>query len=105
MTRAFLCASAAARRSRPQATSDLIKLREQFIRTINLAAAGYDAMLMPTAPETAPTIADADKNDEAYIRLNSRMVCNSAAVNLFDGCAFSVPCHLPAPPPPAFMIA
>jgi Asp-tRNA(Asn)/Glu-tRNA(Gln) amidotransferase A subunit family amidase len=38
---------------------DLIKLREQFIRTINAAAAGYDAMLMPTTRETAPTIAEA----------------------------------------------
>ena len=40
---------------------DLIKLREQFIRTINAAAAGYDAMLMPTTRETAPTIAEVGK--------------------------------------------
>jgi aspartyl-tRNA(Asn)/glutamyl-tRNA(Gln) amidotransferase subunit A len=32
---------------------ELMKLREQFIRTINAAASGYDAMLMPTTPETA----------------------------------------------------
>ena len=64
---------------------DMIKLREQFIRTINAAAAGYDAMLMPTTPETAPTIAEAGKDDETYTRLNLRMLRNAAVVNLFDG--------------------
>jgi hypothetical protein len=73
---------------------DLIKLREQFIRTINAAAAGYDAMLMPTTLETAPTIAEAGKDDETYTRLNLRMLRNAAIVNLFDGCALSIPCHV-----------
>src|SRR5215813_10958771 len=56
---------------------DLIKRREQFIRTINAASAGYDAMLMPTIPQSAPTIAEAGKDDETYLRLNSRMVRNT----------------------------
>ena len=38
---------------------DLIKLRERFIRTISAAATGSDAMLMPTTPDTAPTIKSA----------------------------------------------
>jgi Asp-tRNA(Asn)/Glu-tRNA(Gln) amidotransferase A subunit family amidase len=84
---------------------ELIKLREQFIRTINAAAAGYDAMLMPTAPETAPTIAEAGKDDETYTRLNLRMLRNPAIVNLFDGCALSVPCHVPGTAPVGMMIA
>jgi aspartyl-tRNA(Asn)/glutamyl-tRNA(Gln) amidotransferase subunit A len=64
----------------------LLKLREQFIRTINAAASGYDAMLMPTTPDTAPTIAETSKDDETYFRLNLRMVRNTIIVNLFDGC-------------------
>ena len=84
---------------------DRIKLREQFIRTINAAAASYDAMLMPTTPETAPTIAEAGKDDETYFRLNFRMLRNTAVVNLFDGCALSVPCHLPGTAPVGLMIA
>ena len=84
---------------------ELIKLREQFIRTINAAAAGYDAMLMPTTPETAPTIAEAGKDDETYARLNLRMLRNPAIVNLFDGCALSVPCHVPGAAPVGIMIA
>ena len=84
---------------------DLIKRREQFIRTINAASAGYDAMLMPTIPQSAPTIAEAGKDDETYLRLNSRMVRNTIVVNLFDGCALSVPCHVPGTPPVGMMIA
>ena len=84
---------------------DRIKFREQFIRTINAAAAGYDAMLMPTTPETAPTIAEAGKDDETYFRLNFRMLRNTVVVNLFDGCALSVPCHLPGTAPVGLMIA
>jgi len=84
---------------------DLIKLRERFIRTINTAATGYDAMLMPTTPDTAPTIAEAGKDDEAYFRLNARMLRNTAVINPFDGCALSVPCHVPGTAPVGMMIA
>jgi aspartyl-tRNA(Asn)/glutamyl-tRNA(Gln) amidotransferase subunit A len=84
---------------------ELMKLREQFIRTINAAASGYDAMLMPTTPDTAPTIAEASKDDETYARLNLRMLRNPAIVNLFDGCALSVPCHEPGTAPVGMMIA
>jgi aspartyl-tRNA(Asn)/glutamyl-tRNA(Gln) amidotransferase subunit A len=84
---------------------DLIKLRERFIRTINAAATGYDAMLMPTTPDTAPTIAEAGKDDETYFRINFRMLRNAAVINLFDGCALSVPCHAPGTAPVGLMIA
>jgi len=62
-------------------------------------------MLMPTTPETAPTIAEAGKDDETYTRLNLRMLRNPAIVNLFDGCALSVPCHEPGTVPVGMMIA
>jgi len=84
---------------------EMLKLREQFIRTINAAASGYDAMLMPTTPDTAPPIAEASKDDETYFRLNLRMIRNTAIVNLFDGCALSVPCHEPGTAPVGMMIA
>lgn len=84
---------------------ELLQSRERFIRAINTAASGYDAMLMPTTPETAPTIADASKDDETYLRLNGRMCRNPSVVNLFDGCALSIPCHDPGSAPVGLMIA
>ena len=84
---------------------ELLQLRERFVRTISAAASGYDAMLMPTTPDTAPTIAEASKDDESYFRLNGRMLRNPVIVNLFDGCALSVPCHDPGSAPVGLMIA
>ena len=47
-------------------------------REINAAASGYDAMLMPTTPDTAPTIAEVGKDDESYFRFNGRMLRNAS---------------------------
>ena len=84
---------------------ELLKLRRQFIRTIKAAASGFDAMLMPTLPDTAPTIAEATKDDESYFRWNGRMLRNPAIVNTFDGCALTIPCHEPGSAPVGLMIA
>jgi aspartyl-tRNA(Asn)/glutamyl-tRNA(Gln) amidotransferase subunit A len=84
---------------------ELLQARERFIRAINAAASGYDAMLMPTTPDTAPTIAEATRDDAAYLRLNGRMCRNPSIVNLFDGCALSIPCHEPGSAPVGLMIA
>ncbi|MGJ7605061.1 amidase [Variovorax sp. LT1R20] len=80
-------------------------LRRQFIRSINAAAAGYDAMLMPTTPDIAPPIAEVIKDDETYYRINGRMLRNPSVVNLFDGCALSVPCHDAGNAPVGLMVA
>jgi aspartyl-tRNA(Asn)/glutamyl-tRNA(Gln) amidotransferase subunit A len=60
---------------------------------------------MPTVPDTAPTIAEASKDDESYFRINSRLLRNPAIVNLFDGCALSIPCHEPGAAPVGLMLA
>lgn len=85
--------------------AELLRLRSSFIAAINAAAHGYDAMLMPTTPDTAPTIVEASKDDESYFRFNGRMLRNASLVNLFDGCALSIPCHDPGNAPVGLMIA
>lgn len=84
---------------------DLQTLRREFIRKINAAAQGFDAMLMPTTPDTAPPISDVIKDDDTYYRINGRMLRNPSAVNVFDGCALSVPCHDAGAAPVGLMIA
>jgi aspartyl-tRNA(Asn)/glutamyl-tRNA(Gln) amidotransferase subunit A len=84
---------------------EMLQQRQRFIRIIADAASGFDAMLMPTTAETAPTIAETIANDESYFRLNTRMLRNPSNVNLFDGCALSVPCHEPGRAPVGLMIA
>jgi aspartyl-tRNA(Asn)/glutamyl-tRNA(Gln) amidotransferase subunit A len=85
--------------------NEVLQARDGFVRAIDAAASGYDAMLMPTTPDTAPTIAEATKDDESYFRLNNRMLRNPSLVNLFDGCALSIPCHEPGNAPVGLMIA
>lgn len=84
---------------------ECVQQRKRFVRSIEAAANGFDAMLMPTTPDTAPTIAEAGADDDAYFRFNSRMLRNTSIVNLFDGCALSLPCHEPGSAPVGLMIA
>jgi aspartyl-tRNA(Asn)/glutamyl-tRNA(Gln) amidotransferase subunit A len=84
---------------------ELLHQRERFVGEITNAASGYDAMLMPTTPDTAPAIAEVGKDDDSYFRFNGRMLRNPSIVNLFDGCALSVPCHDPGSAPVGMMIA
>ena len=105
MTRGSSPAFAPAKRSLQRTTSNCCNCASASSSTINAAASGYDAMLMPTTPDTAPTIAEAGKDDESYFRLNGRMLRNPSIVNLFDGCALSVPCHDPGSAPVGLMIA
>jgi aspartyl-tRNA(Asn)/glutamyl-tRNA(Gln) amidotransferase subunit A len=81
------------------AYAKLIELRAQFIRDVDAAATGFDAILMPTTPCTAPTIAEATASDDAYFRWNARLLRNAGLVNFLDGCAVSLPCHAPGTAP------
>ncbi len=78
-------------------------LREEFKQSIEALAAPFDAILMPTVPCVAPTIADADRSDEDYFRWNARILRNNGLANFLDGCAVSLPCHAPGSAPVGLM--
>jgi aspartyl-tRNA(Asn)/glutamyl-tRNA(Gln) amidotransferase subunit A len=87
--------------------ADYIELgfqRAAYIREVGELAAAFDAILMPTAPCVAPTIAEADADDEAFFRWTLRIVRNTGLVNFLDGCAASVPCHTPGTAPVGLMV-
>ncbi len=71
---------------------DLCRARTAWIarmaRTLNL----YDALLSPTVPIVAPTIASLER-DDAFFAANALLLRNPSAVNMLDGCALSLPCH------------
>ena len=71
----------------------------ELLREFEAAAAPFDAILMPTVPCTAPTIAEATVSDDAYFRWNGRILRNVGLINFLDGCAASVPCHVPGSAP------
>jgi aspartyl-tRNA(Asn)/glutamyl-tRNA(Gln) amidotransferase subunit A len=84
---------------------ELLAERQRFVQQVEAASRGYDALLMPVTPDTAPTIAEVLASDESYFRCNGRMLRNPAIVNLFDGCALSIPCHEPGRAPVGLMVA
>jgi aspartyl-tRNA(Asn)/glutamyl-tRNA(Gln) amidotransferase subunit A len=68
-------------------------LREEFMRSTAIAAAPFDAIVMPTTPCVAPTIAEASASDEDYFRWNFRIMRNTGLANFLDGCAATLPIH------------
>ena len=59
---------------------------------------------MPTVACVAPTIAEANANDDDYARWNLRILRNPAFINFVDGCAATVPCHEPGTAPVGFAL-
>jgi aspartyl-tRNA(Asn)/glutamyl-tRNA(Gln) amidotransferase subunit A len=82
----------------------LVKARARIIDVFAHEMAGYDALMMPTVVIAPPPIA-AFGPEEAYWRLNSLILRNTAPINFLDGCAISLPCHQAGEPPAGLMLA
>src|SRR5258708_6056483 len=83
---------------------ELLHLRAEFIREIETLAAPYDAIVMPTVPCVAPTIAETESSDESYFRWNFRIMRNNGLIKFLDGCAVTVPRNHKGAAPVGFMV-
>lgn len=79
-------------------------LRTSYQSEVAAAIAPFDAIVMPTVPCTAPTVAEVDASDEAFMRWNLRIVSLCGLVNFLDGCAATVPCQAPGSAPVGFTV-
>jgi aspartyl-tRNA(Asn)/glutamyl-tRNA(Gln) amidotransferase subunit A len=59
----------------------------------------------PTVPMLAPPIAPLAADDALFFATNARLLRNPSLVNLWDGCAFSLPCHAAGERPVGLMLA
>ncbi len=93
----------------------LISQRQAWIGRMEKALTGFDAVLSPTVPIVAPSIAsvapsqgfDAQLDaarDAEFWRINALLLRNTSVVNLLDGCAISLPCHAPSQLPVGLMV-
>ncbi len=73
---------------------DLCNIRVDFADRVARRIRKFDAVLMPTTPITAPTLAELAP-DDAYVRINGLALRNPSIVNFIGGCAVSLPCHAP----------
>lgn len=83
---------------------DLVAARQRWIDRMQAALTDFDAVLSPTVPIVAPTIASIQNDDEAFFRVNSLLLRNTAVVNMLDGCAISLPCQTPGQLPVGLML-
>ena len=83
---------------------DLLAARQAWIDRMELRMAAFDAVLSPTVPIVAPSIASVIDNDDEFFRVNSLLLRNTSVVNMLDGCAISLPCHAPGELPVGLMI-
>jgi aspartyl-tRNA(Asn)/glutamyl-tRNA(Gln) amidotransferase subunit A len=96
------------RRGEHQSAADLLALhtwRASFIARLRERLEGFDAMACPTVPIVAPPLDALIDDDEEYGRINLLVLRNPTVVNLFDGCAMSIPMHQPGDPPSGLMLA
>jgi aspartyl-tRNA(Asn)/glutamyl-tRNA(Gln) amidotransferase subunit A len=84
---------------------DLLHARTHWIAQVEASVAGYDALIMPTAPIVAPALAELVASDEAYFRANGLILRNPTLINFLDGCALSIPCHAAGSAPVGLMVA
>ena len=86
---------------------ELVQARTDWIARMEQALASFDAVLSPTVPITAPTIASvapgAERDDE-FVRVNGLLLRNPSVINMLDGCALSLPCHTPGELPVGLMV-
>jgi aspartyl-tRNA(Asn)/glutamyl-tRNA(Gln) amidotransferase subunit A len=84
---------------------DILRRRQGWIGRMHERLQGFDAIVAPTVPIVAPTIAEAEASDEAFFRINGLLLRNTFAINFLDGCAVTLPCHAGEELPVGLMLA
>lgn len=84
---------------------DLHRLRREWIARMEEALGPFDSLIMPTVPIVPPPIAELEASEDAFFKANGRLLRNTSAINLLDGCAVSLPCHAPGTLPVGLMVA
>ncbi|HET7792267.1 MAG TPA: amidase [Rhizobacter sp.] len=82
---------------------DLQRARTRWIGRMTARLQQFDALLSPTVPIVAPTIASL-ASDEAFFATNALLLRNPSIINMLDGCALSLPCHSPGQLPVGLMV-
>jgi aspartyl-tRNA(Asn)/glutamyl-tRNA(Gln) amidotransferase subunit A len=82
---------------------EVLRRRADFQARMAASMAPYDAVVMPTTPIVAATLADI-ADDAGFGRVNVLVLRNPTVANFLDGCALTVPCHAPGSAPVGLML-
>ena len=83
---------------------DLIQLRRHLMASANRTTARFDALIAPTIPIIAPTIAEMQLSDDNFYRFNALLLRNCAPFNVLDRPCWSLPCHSEGSAPVGLMV-
>jgi aspartyl-tRNA(Asn)/glutamyl-tRNA(Gln) amidotransferase subunit A len=81
----------------------LVDARERMIAAANAASRDFDALLMPTCPIIAPSIASVQEQ-AGWDRVGGLLLRNNLVGNFLDRCAITIPCHIPGEAPVGLMV-
>jgi aspartyl-tRNA(Asn)/glutamyl-tRNA(Gln) amidotransferase subunit A len=81
-----------------------LRRRADYQARLGALMAPFDALVMPTTPTVAPTLADI-ADDAGFGRANVLVLRNPTVINFLDGCALTLPCHVPGEAPVGLMVA
>ncbi len=77
---------------------ELLRARAAMIEAANAATRGFDALLMPTCPMVAPSIASL-QDLEQWQTVHRRLLYSNAIANVLDRCALTLPLQPVGEPP------
>lgn len=83
---------------------DLLAARQSWIARMEARLSRFDAVLSPTVPIVAPSIASVQGHDDEFFRINALLLRNTSVANMLDGCAISIPCQNPGQLPVGLML-
>jgi aspartyl-tRNA(Asn)/glutamyl-tRNA(Gln) amidotransferase subunit A len=82
---------------------ELIRARADLIRRAAAISSQFDALIMPTVPIVAPSLASLEA-EEQFRTVNVLMLRNPTIGNVLDRCAISIPCHRHSDAPVGLML-
>jgi aspartyl-tRNA(Asn)/glutamyl-tRNA(Gln) amidotransferase subunit A len=83
---------------------DLLQLRKKLIASADRDTARFDALVAPTVPIVAPSIAEMNISTEIFFRNNALLLRNCAPFNVLDRPCLSLPCHRRGEAPVGLML-
>jgi aspartyl-tRNA(Asn)/glutamyl-tRNA(Gln) amidotransferase subunit A len=83
---------------------DTLNARKSLIARAGARIASYDALVLPTAANTPPSLAEM-ADDKAFTKANILALRNCTLINMIDGCAISLPAHREGEVPVGLMLA
>jgi aspartyl-tRNA(Asn)/glutamyl-tRNA(Gln) amidotransferase subunit A len=82
---------------------ELMRARADLIRRVAAISGQYDALVMPTVPVVAPSLASLEA-EETFRTVNLAVLRNTTIANVLDRCAISIPCHRGGDAPVGLML-